>query len=106
MPLSGLVHLFQSCSSIISKSLCGVCCFYHSVLFRMLTGKTMAISNGVTVDPTPPLPGAVFDGGSRYSTFQASTQTLSPDWTDFVDPESGIDVSIALGGLTSEYVEY
>ena len=72
----------------------------------MLTGKTMAISNGVTVDPTPPLPGAVFDGGSRYSTFQASTQTLSPDWTDFVDPESGIDVSIALGGVTSEYVEY
>ena len=54
--------------------------------------QTMAVSNGVTVDLTPPIAGTVLDGGNSFDTFQASTQTLSPAWAGFVDLESGIDV--------------
>ena len=54
--------------------------------------RTAATSNGVSIDTTPPLPGAVFDG--RLRDFSDIDHTWSSKifgwWDAFSDPESGL----------------
>jgi N-acetylneuraminic acid mutarotase len=67
--------------------------YYVSVQATNHAGlSTIATSNGVKVDTTPPIGGPVNDGstsGQDLST-QTSTTAISANWTAFSDPESGI----------------
>ncbi|KAK7101794.1 hypothetical protein V1264_020121 [Littorina saxatilis] len=53
--------------------------------------QTTAVSDGVSVDSTPPTPGVVFTGGRYTHTHaQFSATSLSASWTGFEDKESGV----------------
>ncbi len=52
--------------------------------------QTTATSDGVAVDATAPVAGAVNDGAGADIAFQGSTTTISANWSGFSDPEEGI----------------
>ena len=71
------------------------------------------ISNGVVVDATDPLPGAVFDGlvpsVAGDLDYQFTNDTIRAAWTRFRDLQSGIaDIRVAVGtaGLTDNVVAW
>jgi hypothetical protein len=65
--------------------------YFVTVLATSGTGATVqAISDGVTVDASPPTAGTVADGLGPDLDWQASTTTISANWTGFDDPQSGI----------------
>jgi hypothetical protein len=53
-------------------------------------GTSTASSNGVTVDATPPVAGAVNDGPGADIDAQTSTTTISSNWTAWTDAQSGV----------------
>jgi Bacterial Ig-like domain/Calx-beta domain len=50
----------------------------------------VAMSDGVTVDSTPPIAGVVNDGPGTDVDFQPSRTTIAANWTGFADVVSGI----------------
>jgi MYXO-CTERM domain-containing protein len=90
-----------------SFSLAGGTTYYVTVRATNGAGLTStASSDGVTVtvpDGTPPVAGTVNDGAGADVDTQASTSTISANWSGFSDPESGITrydwaVGTAAGG--------
>lgn len=53
--------------------------------------KTKLTSDGVTVDESPPISGAVIDGSVLDVEYVSSEDDVSALWSDFVDMESGIE---------------
>jgi hypothetical protein len=65
----------------------------YYVTVRAINGNGLSVqvsSDGVIVDPSPPLAGAVSDGPAADIQFQSSTTTINANWTAFSDPQSGI----------------
>lgn len=67
--------------------------YYMSVMaFNGVMLSTSVSSNGVIVENTPPLPGAIYNGPNAGVNIdvQYSNTTLDVSWDEFSDPESGI----------------
>lgn len=59
--------------------------------------ESVAVSEGVYVDPTPPIPGGVFVGFDRSNAvYQMGDAGVQASWTRFTDDESDIDVRFLL----------
>jgi hypothetical protein len=52
--------------------------------------QVTASSDGITVDTSGPIAGAVSDGTGTDVDWQSSTTTINANWTAFTDPQSGI----------------
>jgi predicted GH43/DUF377 family glycosyl hydrolase len=53
-------------------------------------GNVSGSSDTIIVDTTGPVAGAVNDGGGADIAYQASTTTISANWSGFGDPQSGV----------------
>lgn len=92
--------------------------YYSTVVAynKALNQKKVNISsNGVLVDTTPPVPGQVVDGDniSQDIDFTSETASVTCVWSDFMDPESGIesyslsvlvngDIRLSITGVTQQ----
>ena len=89
-PKTSLKTSETKASAHVSFLVAGTKYFVTLVAVNGAGGNTTMVSDGVTVDYTPPLTGVVVDGYDQGVDYVKGGETIYAHWAGFTDPQSGI----------------